>query len=100
MASALDHAKKCYTHMSEGLVPATKRIRRSNQPVNRKLCIFCGNETDETDHCFQKVDLTQQIHERAVALGEERIVALLAEGDLVAIEARYHRNCYTGFNRR
>ncbi|CAB1426742.1 unnamed protein product [Pleuronectes platessa] len=36
----------------------------------------------------------------AVALGEDRIVALLSEGDLVTIEAKYHRNCYTGFKRR
>jgi len=34
---------------------------------------------------FQKVNLIQQIHDKAVTLGEERIVALLSEGNLVAI---------------
>ena len=34
-----------------------------------------------------------------VALGEDCIVALLSKGDLVAIEAKYHRDCYTGFKR-
>lgn len=82
------------------MTPVRKRSRRSNAAVNRNLCIFCGDETNEADHSFQKVKLTQQIHDKAVVLGEERIVALLAEGDLVAIEAKYHQNCYTGFNRR
>ncbi len=80
--------------------PVRKESRRSNAAVNRYLYIFCGDETNAADHSFQKVKLTQQIHDKAVSLGEERIVALLAEGDLVAIEAKYHRNCYTAFNRR
>lgn len=84
-ASALDHAKKRH---NEGLPPVRKRARRSNAAVNRNLCIFCGDETNAADHSFQKVTLTQQIHDKAVALGEERIVALLAEGDLVAIEGK------------
>ena len=53
-----------------------------------------------TDHSFQKVELTPQTHNKAVALGEDRVVVLMAEGDLVAIETKYHRNCYTQFNRR
>ena len=61
---------------------------------------FCGDETNAADHSFQKVELSHQKHDKAVALGKDRIVALLSEGDLVAIEAKYHRNCYTGFNRR
>ena len=96
-ASALDHAKKRH---NEGLPLARKRSRRSHAAVNRNLCIFCGDETNAAEHSFQKVTLTQQIHDKAVALGEERIMAFLAEGDVVAIEAKYHRNCYTGFNRR
>ena len=43
---------------------------------------------------------TQQILDKAGALGEDRIHMLLAKGDVVAIEAKYHQNCYTGFNRR
>ena len=35
-----------------------------------------------------------------VKLGENRIAAILAEGDLIAIAAKYHRNCYTRFTRR
>ena len=88
--------QKCY---SEGLPPATRRSCRTGAPVNRKICIFCGDETNAADHSFQKVELSHQIHDIAVALGEDRIVALLSEGDLVAIEAKYHRNCYTGFKR-
>ena len=40
-----------------------------------------------------------KINDKAVKLGEDYILALLAEGDLVAIEAKYHLKCYTMFNR-
>uniref|UniRef100_UPI00358DF69B uncharacterized protein n=1 Tax=Myxine glutinosa TaxID=7769 RepID=UPI00358DF69B len=95
--SALDRAK---TRSSKGLPPLRKRPRRSSTETNRNLCLFCNEETSKDDHSFQKVSLTKNIHDKAVSLGEDRIVAWLAEGDLVAIEANYHRYCYTKFNRR
>ena len=96
-ASSLEHANKIH---SEGLPPLRKRLRRISTVVNRDMCLFCGEKTNAADHSFQKVTLTKEIHDKAVALGEDRIVGLLSEGDLVAIEAKYHRNCYTSFNRR
>ena len=82
------------------MAPARKGFRRSHADVNHNLCISCGDETNAADHSFQKVTLTQQIHDKAATLGEERIVALLPEGDVVANEDKHHRNCYTGFSRR
>lgn len=95
--SALERAERSHI---QGLPPRRKILKRSNEAVNRSLCLFCGDETNEADYCFQKLELTKQIHDKAVALGEDRIVAILAEGDLVAIYGKYHRNCYTRFNRR
>jgi len=40
------------------------------------------------------------MHDKAVTIGDDRIVTILPGGDLVAIEGKYHRACYTGFNRR
>ena len=93
----LDRANKRY---SEGVCSATKRPRRASAGTSRNQCIFCSEDTNATDHSFQKLDLTNNIHDKAVMLGEDRIVQLLTAGDLVAIDARYHRNCYTGFSRR
>lgn len=59
------------------------------------LCIFC-DETNAADHSFQKVTLTQDIRDKVVTLGEEHIIALLVEGDLVAIEAKNHRTASQG----
>jgi hypothetical protein len=64
------------------------------------MCLFCGDETPAADHSFQKLSITKEIHDKAVSLGEDYIVSRLAEGDLVAIEAKYHWNCGTVFNRR
>lgn len=94
--SALSRAKSRYT---QGL-PPRKKPRRSSSEIDKNVCLFCGNKTEATDHSFQKLSLTSVIHDRAVALGMDNVVAALAEGDLVAIEAKYHRNCYTTFNRQ
>ena len=96
-SSAFEHAKKRTAR--EGLPGVNRRSCRTGEPVNRNLCLFCAKETDAVDHSFQKLSLTQEIHDKAVKLGEDRILALLAEGDLVAIEAKYHLKCYTMFNR-
>ena len=95
-ASALWHAKK---RLYEGLHPERKGSRRTIAAVNRNLCLFCGDEINAAEISFQKVNITQQIQDKAVARGEERIVTLLAEGDFVAIQAKYHPNCYTRFTR-
>lgn len=93
--AALDRAKR---RSSEGSAPRQKIPRLTN--VNRNVCLFCGDETSTTDHSFEKLPLTEDMHAKAVSLGDDHVVSCLAEGDLVAIEAKYHRNCYTGFNRR
>lgn len=49
--------------------------------------MYTRSQTDAVDLSFQKLSLTQEIHDKTVKLGEVRILALLAEGDLVAIEA-------------
>lgn len=97
-SSAYEYAKKRTGR--ERLPSANRRSCRSGEPVNRNLCLFCAKETHAGDHSFQKLSLTQEIHDKAVKLGEDRVLALLAEGDLVAIEAKYHLKCYTMFNRR
>ena len=64
--------------------------KRPKQYKNQNKCLFCGEETSRAEHSFQKLSLTKDIHDKSVALGEDRIVACLAEEDLVAIEAKYH----------
>ena len=47
-----------------------------------------------------KICLSDDIKHKAETLSHNRIMhALAAGGDLISIEARYHRHCYTRFNR-
>ena len=79
---------------------SSKRVRRSTESSQGHICLFCQKETGEKDHSFQRVELTPTIREKAVALEDFRIAGLLAPpNDLVAIEARYYRYCYTKFER-
>ena len=58
------------------------------EPIRRNQCIFCSEDTNVTDHSFQKLDLTNNIHGKAVMLGEDRIGQLLTAGDLIAIDVK------------
>ena len=70
-ASALDRAKKT-------LFVTFCKKKRPKRSKNKNKCLFCGEETSRADHSFQKLSLTKDIHDKAVALGEDRIVACLA----------------------
>ena len=53
--------------------------RREPKEKINQLCLFCGIETSSNDHSFQKLDLTEAKYDKAVRLGEDRIVAQLSE---------------------
>ena len=67
--------------------------------VVNPYCIFCGEETGHSDHSFMKTCLSDDIKHKAETLGHNPIIhALAAGGDLISIEVRYYRHCYTRFN--
>ena len=76
---------------AEGTPAVSKRVCRSMHTVQTQNCLFCLKNTNERDHAFQNVELTQIIRDRATVLGDFRMVGLLAPpNDLVAIKAKYH----------
>ncbi len=44
--------------------------------------------------------LDKRIRDAAILLSDDKLLARLSEGDLVAIEARYHKNCLTSLGNR
>ena len=87
------------SHKTETLVRA-KRSKPSHECRFNLDCIFCGEETGHSDHSFMKTCLSDDINHKEETPGNNRIIhALAAGGDLIYIEARYHRQCYTRFNR-
>ena len=64
-------------------------------------CLFC--EEDDTDNKLvsaSTLGIGPRIHSLAVDLGDESILAKLVSKDLVALEAKYHKQCYVRFLNR
>ena len=76
------------------------RATRSSLSSNdlRKVCIFC-DQGEEIGHlkCASTLGIGPSIHENAVLLQDDTLLRKLGSTDLVALEARYHKTCYTKF---
>ena len=59
----------------------------------QKSCFFCESSSHEPLHVIQTFKVDQNIRKAANILMDERLIAKLSEGDLVATEAVYHRSC-------
>ena len=59
-------------------------------------CLFCEADASiGTLNSCETFRLDQRIRKIARKLGDEKLLAKLSEGDLVAIETKYHLNCLT-----
>jgi hypothetical protein len=63
--TALNRAKRQQEQLSTQI---KKKSKRSIDGTKRDRCLFCNKETSSTDHCFQKLELTEKIRDKAVAL--------------------------------
>ena len=79
---------------------ASTRARYSATNFQLK-CFFC--EKEDTNHNLtqaQTLGLDRKVRDAATALTDQRLLAKLSEGDLVATEARYHLSCLAALYNR
>ena len=73
-----------------------KVTRRSYHASNfTKTCFFCDG-TNKLISCWSN-NLFEHVKIWATYLFDARLIAKLSEGDMVAIEAQYHKKCLTMF---
>ena len=77
------------------LSPVKSRISSSGCFNPQKLqCFFCEeDDTPENLHCASTLEITRNVHDCARLLSDNKLIAELSSGDLVAVEAKYNRNC-------
>ena len=57
-------------------------------------CFFCGEvATDKNLRTASTMALDQHIRSAATQLCDEKLLATLSQGDVVAIESKYHSKC-------
>lgn len=71
--------------------------RRSTLERNKDLCIFCEMNTLEKNHEFTTYNANKSVSQMATEMEDMDLMMKLSEGDLVAIEAKYHFNCLSRY---
>ena len=64
-------------------------------------CLFCmqPGDTRNCRHSYEKLELTNEIKNKAFLMNDVNVLTQLSSGDLVSNEIKYHTNCYINFNR-
>ena len=74
--------------------------RKSVQPssLSSLLCFFCNKSTGKSKkplHSVSTMEMDNRARQIALDLQEESLLAKLSAGDIVALEANYHKSCLT-----
>ena len=67
-------------------------VQTSTEP---QQCFFCGKPANDSDslHRTSTFDLDIRVRQCAQQLQDQTLLAKLSEGDLIALEAKYHAQC-------
>ena len=77
----------------------SKKTRSSFESRNYlNICFFCDTQDDATLASTMKLDAN--VRSAAQQLGDEKLLAKMSEGDMVAIEAKYHIKCLNNLSNK
>ena len=100
----LDRLNKKEKHESIPTMSQGVQTRSSTDAIDAKneICFFCGEppEPDEPFHHVSTYDLDKKIRQCALELEDTALLAKLAPGDLIALEAKYHHKCLAALYNR
>lgn len=105
--------KSCHLKFANSkLERAQKKLKRKNSPdssrqakkVKRQVseqseCFFCGEQGNDL-HQVLTLEVDRDVRQMAVQMQDSQLIAKLAAGDMVAIEAKYHSKCMLAFKRK
>ena len=70
------------------------RKRQSVDEDQRLDCLFCSKGEDNGRlRCFSMLETDKNVRQMALELGNFELLGRMSEGDLIAIDAKYHLKC-------
>ncbi len=72
---------------------APKCRKRQSVEEERSTCIFCERDDEEKLRSFSVLETDRNIRQMALELKDFELLGRISEGDLIAIEAKYHLKC-------
>ena len=102
--------KSCRLKFSKSkLQRATKKRKRDDsqdetpitvkrQLLSKEVCLFCSHSGDL--HEVMTLEVDEKVRQMATNLQDSALLKQLAGGDMIAIEAKYHKKCMTNLTNR
>ena len=77
-----------------------RSTRRSEEnPTHSKKCFFYGEFSKDMHRC-QTLELNQKVRDIATEMGDDQMLAKLSQGDMVAVDAKYHLRCLVDYKNK
>lgn len=104
MLTRVVNKKRKHDNVSGNVVRSSKRqslsssdTKSSYSTIITMSCVFCSENTNEDLHecCTHNIDV--RLRTMATEMEDTDLLAKLAGGDVIAIEAKYHSSCMTKY---
>ena len=76
----------------------TKPLPELRQFLSKAVCLFCGETGDPHEVVTLEVD--EKVRKMATDFQDSALLKHIAGGDMIAIEAKYHKTCMTNLSNR
>ena len=77
-----------------------ERSQLKRRPPHSQLCLFCKQKKAESFHEYTTVKANKSLRRMATEMLDTEILAKISEGNLVAIEAKYHASCLVKYRNK
>jgi len=78
------------------MIPNMTPIRVKRQLLSKEVCLFCGQSGDL--HEVMTLEVDEKVRQRATDIQNSASLKQLAREDMIAAEAKYHRNMFDQSN--
>ena len=80
--------------IEEDISKRTRSLVTCDHNPDEKICFFCDEIIpDEEIHQVQTIATDNRVRQIAQEIGDVKILGKLSEGDMIALEAKYHAKC-------
>lgn len=88
------------SRITDSATPSTsQRTSRTPVPIGADVCFICEKEGTNLCHA-STMQLDAKVRRWAVEQGNKNLIAKLSAGDMIALEAKYHKNCITDLHNK
>ena len=96
----LERAQQKIKRKSTVTADSSLQAKKAKRQVSdQNVCIFCDEEGNDL-HQVLTLEVDRDVNEMAVQMQDSQLIAKLAAGDMVAIEAKYHSRCMLAYKRK